>query len=297
MTADDGLPPIAYLAVYRANLSAPQADLYIVKTPDAEIRLSPGNIQFSFSTPVVQYAPPAVGMTLAERRCVEPPGSYVVIRVRIGAMDPELVRTMAALTVAEATCVFDLRYPGLIAEKLYEGMVNEPGHFVYIAEGPLRLTAQPVRDARDVADEIAGDFVFLRKLSEEDRSRFQLTARWFRRGQEAINPVDKLLFLWTVLEIFTATEGRNVPKEASESLRERLYPDLSSQEIKGKTKIGRIYGERSDIVHKGKAFVAAGEDERYSDYLNRLEAIATTCLRILAGMPPGDELDKYVREN
>ena len=297
MTADHGLPPIAYLAVYLANLAPPGSDLWVASTPDLEIKLSPGPIEFSFTIPVVQYAPPVAGLRPAQRHAKLAPGSYVVIRIRVDAPDPASARMMAALRAAEAACVFDLRYPGLIADKIYEGTVDEPGRFLFMGEGPLRISAQPDRDPKDVADEIAGDFDFLRKLSEEDRSRFQLTARWFRRGQEAINPVDKLLFLWTVLEIFTATEGRNVPREASESLRERVYPDLSSQEIKGKTKIGRIYGERSDIVHKGKAFVAAGEDERYSDYLNRLEAVATTCLRILAGMPAGDELDKYVREN
>ena len=39
------------------------------------------------------------------------------------------------------------------------------------------------------------------------------------------------------------------------------------------------------------------KEEEFSDHLERLETIAATCLRILAGMPPGDDLDKYVREN
>jgi hypothetical protein len=269
----------------------------VARTPDLEITLSPGPIQFSFTVPVVQYAPPAVGMTWAERRCEVPPGSYVVMRVRIGAMDPELVRTTAALTVAEATCVFDLRYPALIAEKLYEGTVNDPGHFVCIAEGPLRLTAQPVRDAKDVADEMAGDLRCLQLLSVQDRERFQLAARWFRRGQEAINLVDKLLFLWTVLEIYPAMGKRNVANMVSQLLCERLYQDLTNQEIKDNTKMGRIENERGKIVHRGTAFVTPDKEERYSDYLGCLQATAATCLRILAGMPPGHDLDKYVRQD
>jgi len=292
-----GFPAIPYLAVYRANLAPPESDLCVARTPDLEIKLSPGPIQFSYTTPVVRYAPPGASLAQAQRHCELPPGSYLLIRIRVEAADPASARRMAALRVAEATCVFDLRYPGLIAEKLYEGTVNEPGRFVFMGEGPLWVAAQPHRDPEDVAHEIATDFSSLRGLSEGDRDRFQLAARWFRRGQEAINLVDKLLFLWTVLEIYPAMGKRKVSNTTSRFLSERLYRDLSRQEIKEKTKLGRIEGVRDGIVHKGKAFVGPTEEEPFSGYIQRLEVIAATCLRMLAGMPPGDELDKYVRQN
>jgi len=236
-------------------------------------------------------------MTVAERRYELPPDSYLLIRLSVDVTDPASARTTAALRVAEVTCAFDLRYPGLIAEKLYEGTVNEPGRFVLMGEGPLRITAQPHREPKDVAEGISGDLASLRALSGQDRERFQLAARWFRRGQEAINLVDRLLFLWAVLEIYPAMGKRNVANAVSQLLHGWLYQDLTSREIKDNTDMGRIEGERGRIVHRGKAFVTPDEEERYSDYLERLQATAATCLRILAGMPPGDELDKYVREN
>ena len=289
-------PAIIYLAIYRANLRAPESELCVASTPEFEIKLSPGPIQFSYTVPVLHYRPSAVGITTAQQHRDLPPDSYVLMRVRLGAMDPASARSEAALRVAEATCIFDLRCPGLICEKLHEGTVDKPGQYVFMPEGPLRVTARPDEDPEDVGHKVAGDFASLGDLSQGDRDRFRLAARWFRRGQEALNLVDKLLFLWTVLEIYPAM-GRKVSNTTSRFLSERLYQDLSSHEIKERTKLGRIEGLRDGIVHKGIAFVAAAEEERFSGYLQRLEAIATTCLRILAGMPPGDELDKYVREN
>lgn len=292
-----GLPPITYLAIYRANLRAPESELCVASTPEFEIKLSPGPIQFSYTVPVLDYRPSAVGITPAQQHCDLPPDSYVLMRVRLGAMDPASARSEAALRVAEATCIFDLRCPGLISEKLHEGTVDKPGQYVFMPEGPLRVTARPDEDPEDVGHKVAGDFASLGDLSQGDRDRFRLAARWFRRGQEALNLVDKLLFLWTVLEIYPAMGKRKVSNTTSRFLSERLYRDLSRQEIKEKTKLGRIEGVRDGIVHKGKAFVGPTEEEPFSGYLQRLEAIAATCLRMLAGMPPGDELDKYIRQN
>lgn len=292
-----GFPPISYLTVYRAALTPPGSDLYVASMQDLEIKLSPGPVEFSFTIPVVRHTPPVAGLTPAQRHVKLAPDSYVVIRIRVDAPDPTSARTTAALRAAEAACVFDLRYPGLLAEKVYEGTVDEPGRFIFMGEGPLRISAQPDRDPKDVADRMATDFGHLEGLPEAERARFQLAARWFRRGQEVTNLVDRLLFLWTVLEIFPAMGKRKVSNTASRFLGERLYQDLSAEEIKQRTKLGRIEDLRGGIVHKGKAFVVAAEEERFSDCVQRLEAIAVTCLRMLAGMAAGDELDKYVRQN
>ena len=292
-----GLPPITYLAIYKANLRAPESDLCVASTPEFEIRLAPGPIQFSFTVPVLHYRPPAVGITPAEQHRELPTGSYVLIHVRPGATDLTSARSVAALRVAEATCIFDLRCPGLISEKLYEGTVDKPGQYVFMPEGPLRVTARPDEDPEDVGHKVAGDFASLGARSQEDRDWFRLAARWFRRGQEAINPVDRLLFFWMVLEIYPALGQRYVANRAGEFLSQRLYKDLSREQIKRKTKIGRIENLRGHILHKGKAFVDPEEQEEFFDCLDRLETIAATCLRILAGMPAGDDLDKYVRDS
>ncbi|KPK47217.1 MAG: hypothetical protein AMJ77_03870 [Dehalococcoidia bacterium SM23_28_2] len=295
-----GLPPVTYLAIYRANLPAPESELCVASTSDFEIKLLPGPIRFSFTVPVLHYRPSAAGMTAAQQHRELPRNSYVLIQISLSAMDPAsapTARSVAALRVAEATCIFDLRCPGLISEKLHEGTVDKPGQYVFMPEGPLRVTARPAEDPEDVADRIASDLASLQELSAQDRDRFRLAARWFRRGQEAINPVDRFLFFWMVLEICPAMGKGKVSNTTSRFLSERLYRHLSREEIKERTKLGRIENLRGHILHKGKAFVDPGEEEEFLECLDRLERTAATCLRILAGMAPGDDLDKYVKED
>ena len=228
-----------------------------------------------------------------------PPGSYVLIEIEVDqrSLDTQEVRRMGALQVAEIIGIIDLRYRGLVSDRIYEGVINTPGSFVWLPEGPLRLTAQPKREPAEVAAMVARDLASTSNLSEDRRERFRLAARWFRRGADALNPVDKLLFWWTVLEIYPAEGKKKVPQITSELIASGVYPDLTAQAVKGKLKLGRIHGARSDIVHHGKAFIKSDEEKRFSDQLERLEAVAVVCLRLLLGLPPGDELDRYVRDD
>lgn len=291
-----GLPPVRYLAVYRVNLPPPERDVYSENDPDFQVLLSCGPVEFSHSVPVIEYEPPGVGMTMAERHVELPRDSYLLIRTNVQTADPASARMTAALRIAEATCLFDLTYPGLIAERLFHGAVNEPGQYLFLPEGPLRLSAQPKRDVTIVAEEIAERLASLDKLAAGERERFRLASRWFRRGQETLNQVDKLLFLWTVLEIYPAQGFMEVSDRTCELLSDRVYDDLTAQDIKSKTDIGRIEGMHGRIVHQGKAFVAPNEMNEFSSHLDRLEAVCATCLRILAGIPAGEDLDKYVRD-
>ena len=236
-------------------------------------------------------------MVMGERRVRLPADSYLVIEV-VGQGDiSRSVMRDAALQVAETAVLLELRYSGIIAEKVYEGTVNTPGVALFMNEGTLKLTAQPKRDPKSVAAELAADHAALTDLGADQRERYRLAARWFRRGQDVRNPVDKLLYKWVVLEIYPGEgQGQKVVRKTRDLLRERLYPDLAPGTVTCKTRLGRIFGLRGDIVHKGQAFVSPDQQGEFDDHLDRLHAVAVTCLRILAGLQTGDELDKYVRE-
>jgi len=286
-----------YLAVFRVALPAPEEPVHVERKPNLEISLQPGPLEFSYSVPITKYEPPGVSMVMGERRVRLPADSYLVIQVvgQSGILRSDM--SDAALQVAETTSLLDLRYSGIVAEKVYEGTVNTPGSALLMFEGPLTLTAQPERDPKSVAAELAADHAALTKLSADRRERYRLAARWFRRGQDVPNPVDKLLFWWVVLEIYPGEgQGEKVVRKTRDLLRERLYPDLTAGTVTSKTRLGRIFGLRGDIVHKGQAFVSPDQQDEFDEHLDRLHAVAVTCLRILAGLAVGDELDKYVRE-
>lgn len=290
--------PINYLAVYRANILAADQPLYIERGRQFSLALHPGSFAFSVSQPIVSQTPPAAGVTMGIREIQVPPGSYWVVELQFSGVDPSSIRRLAALRVAETLSTIELRFEGIVLDRLFEGAINTPGGaLIMLPEGPLRLTAAPVRDAEDVATQLTGDFRALASLPEDQRERFRLASRWFRRGREALNPIDKLLFWWTALEIYPAEGSKKVSRLVSELVAKHTYKGLSPQQIKTKLKLGRIEGKRADVVHKGQAFVHSSEEDEFSQYVDILDSVVTTCLRVLAELPPGDGLDKFLGES
>ena len=223
-----------------------------------------------------------------------PTGSYVLIEAMTSPSRES--NESLALGVAEVASLVTLRHSHVLDEKLFEGIINTENSFVMRYDGPMRLTAAPAVTSQEVSDAFTRDFSSIQQLDSKERERLQLASRWFRRGHEAINQVDKYLFWWTVLEIYPGRGKSNIVKNIRRVLRERACPHLDVQTLEEKLAIGRIYGERKRIVHEGRAFVPIN-DRDFESCLERLRAIATVCLRLLGGLPPGGDLQQFVEES
>ena len=294
MRSSMGRPPIRYRAIYVANISPPAQPTFMVQAPDLRASLHPGPLDFSFSAPIVEQKPPMAGMTMAERQIELPRGSYLMVEFESRALDPNVIRQNASMRVAEVISLVDLQYPGLVAAKIYEGAINTPGSFVWLPEGPMTPTAAPVRDPETVALEVKADFGAIASMTDDTRERYRLAARWFRRGRETPNRIDKLFSWWTVLEVFPAQGTTNVVARTSAFLHSSLYEHLTLEHVRSNLMLGRIYRVRGEVVHDGKAFVTPDEEEYFEDQLKRLEATCATCLRLLIGIDPGHDLDEYI---
>jgi len=260
------------------------------------VHLEAGPIHFAHSVPLVTYDPPAARMTLAEQRVELPADSYLVMEIEGSRIDPQLVLSDASLRVSEIVALFNLRYDQIIAERVFEGAINKGNAGVFVQEGPFTLTAQPSREASEIVGQLTSDLRSVASLTAERRNRFRLGARWYRRGHGSVNPIDKFLSLWTALEVYPG-EGDPDVVGLVVGLLSSVYPDVPREELKARIGIGRIAGLRGDIVHQGKAFVARDDEESFSDHLKRLAAIAATCLRMLASLEAGTDLDPFVRPN
>lgn len=70
---------------------------------------------------------------------------------------------------------------------------------------------------------------------------------------------------------------------------------LSSSEVAARLDVGRICGTRADIVHNWRAAVDYLQDRDFAVRLDKLHDIVSFCLRELAGLEPGDVLEKHLR--
>ncbi len=282
-----------YVAVYRSSNPPPDTPL-LIHEGDIRLAQTPGPLSFSYSVPIKRFGPGSVGMTLGKRSIDVPRGSYVTIET-LTSFTADSERERVVLAVAEAASLVTLRYPYLLEEKLFEGVVSTPNSAVMWMEGPITLTAAPSLDPQVVHTTLQEDFSVVGNLGDVDRSRLQLASRWFRRGHEVANQVDKLLFWWTVLEVYPAMGTKHVARETARLLRESIYLDMTESEVKKKLELGPMHSMRGRIVHNGQAFVQEAELDKFSLRLEKLRATVTVCLRLLGGLSPGDGLDRFVR--
>ena len=284
-------PTVPYIAVYSAAMKPPEIPVS-VQEADVRLTFTAGPLTFAYSVPLKSYGPGSVAVTLGERQVSLPSGSYIVIETLANPSE-ESERERSALRVAEAASLLALRHSHVLDEKLFEGVVNAANRALMWREGPMTFTTAPAVSPEEVADGFAGDFASVQQLDADRHQRLQLASRWFRRGHEAINQVDKFLFWWTVLEIYPGKGESSIVRNVTQVLRNGVYPELAPQTLQEKLRIGRIYGERKRIVHDGRAFVAF-DNAYFQGCLERLRAIATVSLCLLGGLPVGDDLEQYV---
>ena len=280
---------IPYLAIYRASIVSPEDDLTVALS-DVRLTVRKGPFSFTHPVPIKSVGPSGSAIVLGERRVNIPKGTYIIIDTMVNL---EMEREWVALKIVEVASLVTLHFPHVLEEKLYEGTISTEHGILMWGEGPLTLQVGPAVTPPQLLETLASDHGSIQRLSANERYRYQLASRWYRRGHEAVNLVDKFLFWWTVLEIYPRSGKTNIVKTIKRVLKENVCPQLSEEEIEDKLRIGRIYGERKRIVHRGIAF-ASVDDKQFQELLDRLRAITTTCVRLLCGLQPGETLKEFV---
>jgi hypothetical protein len=117
--------------------------------------------------------------------------------------------------------------------------------------------------------------------------RFTLMSKLFSRAIATEPGEERFLWLWTVLEVFPMRDTSNI-QPISDYLGKVI--GRTPAEIKSALDLGKLFGSRSDLVHHGR--LPYGR-ENLGEVLEKLEAVDTTVLRALGGLPYAGQLDKY----
>ena len=186
-------------------------------------------------------------------------------------------------------------FRGIVQDKLFEAAVATRANPIFIApEEGLDVGVHEGYGHTEVADRLRMR-ADVATVPQNDVARLTLASRWFRRANDAKNIIDRVLFYYMVLEVYPSVKGTDVPGDVARFLAERVYPSLSASEVKARLNLGPICWFRGQIVHEGTATVGTFEEWRkVNDYAQRLRATARTCLRVLAGLSPGSDLDEYI---
>lgn len=245
-------------------------------------------------TPVmrVQQSEGAVGLTSAVDSWSFGQGNYLVISHIQPAMWPPK-RSEPMLAIAEVVGAVALENPGLLGETVFEGVVVVNHQVIHQPNGPVRLATPTQLNPEAFSATLRRALDDVGRLGLEDRERFRLASRWYVRGLEALNPVDKFLHWYIALEVYPAMGG-DVVKSIQNLLHEKVYPGVDKGKLKERLQLGTICNLRGDIVHKGLAIVDLPSSPRFDQAMQRLEALVPVCIRLLTGLPPGTDLDRWV---
>jgi hypothetical protein len=288
-------PRTNYAAIYRANLVPPPAQVRVHESPDFVVTLIPGPFCFRYPVPQYHHASGSTSVTLGAATQAVGEGCYLAISHLVNLGASPAARAQAALPLAELVTCLALVNPGLLAEKIYEGVLDQPGTQTFFPEGPLTIGSPLSLAPTTLTATLGAQTSGLRNLEPTCRGRRQLASRWYLRGHDARNPIDRLLFWFITLEVFPAAGTTDVVAAVRDMLHTHVYPDLSPPLVKERCGIGRITGLRAQVVHDGLSYIDLPADRSLEASLEQLEAIVTVSLRLLLGLPPGDALDRWLR--
>lgn len=288
------MSPVPFLGIYALNSPLGDAKGEIYKTSTHSVQLATGPFGISTSMPIRLVGPGGGGITVGEQKLQFPQGRYLLVQTERQFNEPLTPYASASLEVNEVAAKISILCPGLIAERKFEGFVNRPGSIVMAGPSPMRVVARPDDDPKKVVTDLAAFDAALRSQPADVKERFRLAARWYALGHMADNFVDRLLSWFISLEVHPGAGTTDIPGAVRDYLHSYAYPSIDPNDLKARILIGPITGMRADIVHNGKAHVGPTEDTLYTKRLEALEATVRTCLRVLAGLPPGSALDSIV---
>jgi hypothetical protein len=200
----------------------------------------------------------------------------------------------AAQLSAEVSATLELRCPAILGRRVFEGVLHTPSGSGFFPDGLISATGRPGETNEELVNKFREARQRTQLLSEPERERFALAVRWFAKGRDTTNPIDRFLALYICLEIFPAMGSTDVVRLVRDFVRARAAPELDKDEVTNRIGIGRICGKRAEIVHDGLVAVDLVRDQEFRVLLKQLEASVCFCLRTLGGLPPGDELEAYV---
>ena len=286
---------VPFLFVYALSMPPPEDALQLDAPHDSIVSIRSGPFRINSVQPTPRYGESSASLSMALLQTTVPEGAYLTIEVSVNLSASGTTWAEARRAADPIAGVLETRWPGLLLELVFVGpVILDGGPTVMMREGPIRLTARRAPEPHELQGEITALADALEQSSAEGRERLALASRWLTKAAVATNPIDKLIALWTILEVFAG--GADVSTQSARLIHEKAYQDVPPQEVKDRLMLGRAEGLRGDIIHQGIAFASSPELEtRVSEILQRLEPTAGLCVRLLAGVPPTNATDQFLR--
>lgn len=286
------------LVIYKLNCPPPKYVLALVKDNRRHVWITYDSIKFETSQMVPTFSD---GTTRAELRGFKhelPVETYLIIELQFESPPPMMPYEGRAVASAEAAAIaaaVEATEPHVLLEKVVEEVPNSPGRQVSSNVGPMKFTSRPPTAPEQMSTTFKTAIERVAQMTDEERSVFAICARWYWKGYETLNEVDRFLSWYIVLEIFPARETTDVTNRVAHFVTNEFHPDSDRQTVKKRLRLGRVTGLRGDIVHSGITLIGSGKVKEVTELMEILEALVRAILRYLSGETYDGTLDKWMR--
>lgn len=224
---------------------------------------------------------------------LEKDNHYIEFKARTKQKEPFYARKECEDEIDKIITMLSMIYKSDIFDKvIYDGWLSEKNKFM--VETCFKVT-DPVSINEDNLLNILREIKRKHNKDIDINNRFKLMSRFYSKALQT-DPLteEKLIWLWTILEIFPMKNTTNI-KPISDYLAEIIGGEAAI--IKEKLNIGRLYALRCDLVHDGKLI---NDELNINDMFkncgplfDKLENIVFEILRGMCGLEYSGSLEKY----
>lgn len=208
---------------------------------------------------------------------------YIMITARTKENNPIIARKFCENEIDRTITDLSLIYGcGLLAKNIYRGWLIDQN---VIMDAWLSIQ-EPFIISKDI-ESILFSLNKKQRIDDDINQRYSTMSRFLSKAILVQPSEEKLLYLWTILEIFPMKNTSHI-KSIGEFLSSRLNRPIA--EVNEKLAIGRMNGVRSALVHDGKLTIEISE---LGNFFERLENICLEVLRGMNGIAYNGGLDKY----
>jgi hypothetical protein len=270
----------------------------LVKAAPAKIVRDPVKIEFfsgprSLRVPVQENSiavkgadtPIAEDTTLSREAILQlsSDSKYVMITARTKERNPTIARKFCESTVDRAITDLTVLYDrGIFAKLIYRGWLVDD-NFIVEAWFSVHAPIEILPNTESVLWRLSKN----QNTDADINQRYSIMSRFYSKSILVQPSEEKLLYLWTILEIFPMKNTTNI-QPISEYLAARI--NRSSTDVKERLAIGRASGVRSDLVHNGILNIDSLE---MGKFFEKLESICIEVLRGMSGIEYDGALEKY----
>lgn len=212
---------------------------------------------------------------------------YISIIARTKESNPVIAKRFCEYEIDKIIVMLSVIYtPDLFENLIYNGWLLENDKGI----GDMWVKMVNMIDVN--GDNISKQFSSITKFQKEDPDllkRFTLMSRFFYKSLLEKPGEEKFLWLWTIMEVYPMKDTTNI-KPISE-----LIANLTghtSEYVKEKLSIGKLFGIRSNLVHNGYFDIDIKE---LGETITKLENIVTEILRYMCGYKYSGALDTYLK--